>query len=135
MTETTTLIRPDTETTVVVRGEDTTVVIPGQDTTTVVATAATGPRGPQGDPGTPGADGADGTDGAPGPPGPTGGTYTHEQGVPLVMWTVIHNLGFHPNVTAFTSAGDEIEGVIEQIDANSLYIHFSAATGGIAHLS
>jgi hypothetical protein len=84
---------------------------------------------------------------APGPQGPGGKdgvqpedlialvSYRHTQNTPLTIWTVVHNLGFYPNVTVFNSAGDQVEGSATHNDTNSLTITFSTALSGKAHLS
>lgn len=75
--------------------------------------------------------------GAPGPPGPagaSGGSYVHSQGSAATVWTINHNLGYHPNVTAFAGA-TEIEGDIDHINANTLTITYSYAISGVAYLS
>jgi hypothetical protein len=84
---------------------------------------------------------------APGPQGPGGAdgvqpeeiaalvSYRHTQNTPLTTWTVVHNLGFYPNVTVFNSASDQVEGSVIHNDSNSLTITFSTALSGKAHLS
>lgn len=84
---------------------------------------------------------------APGPQGPGGidgvqaedvvalVSYRHTQNAPLTTWTVVHNLGFYPNVTVFNSAGSQVEGNVVHNDSNSLTITFSSTVSGKAHLS
>lgn len=84
---------------------------------------------------------------APGPQGPGGidgvqaedvialVSYRHIQNASLASWTVVHNLGFYPNVTVFNSAGDQVEGNVVHNDNNSLTISFSTTMSGKAHLS
>src|SRR5699024_1068413 len=82
-------------------------------------------RGPQGPPGPPGRDGRDGT----------GGDlhYRHPQDTPLAVWFVAHNLGKRPAVTVVNSAGEVILSDVEDIDDNSLRIHFAAPFSGTAY--
>lgn len=51
-----------------------------------------------------------------------GSSYRHVQSTPAATWTVTHNLGYFPNVTAFSSAGDELHGRIVHVDGNHLTI-------------
>lgn len=80
-----------------------------------------------------------GQQGIPGPQGVpgTGGdlTYVHTQGVASTTWTVNHNLGKYPTVTIMDSAGDEVEGDISYVSANTLTLTFHAAMGGVAYLN
>jgi hypothetical protein len=109
--------------------EDTVVVVPDQ---IVVEIAEVGLQGP------PGADGADGADGAQGPPGTPGSApqaYVHDQVTPTSLWTIVHSLGYYPNVTAVDSAGDEVQGLVTYADINTVTIEFTQAFGGKAYLS
>jgi hypothetical protein len=92
-----------------------------------------GPAGPAGAPGPPGP--AGGPQGEPGPPGPVGGNYIHTQALPSATWTIVHGMSFRPNVTVIDSAGDEVEGDISYVDANTLVLHFSGGFSGVAYLS
>ncbi len=83
-----------------------------------------GPRGPQGIPG------------IQGPPGAgTGGYATFAQGVPDILWTVVHSLGFYPNVTVVDTDTSELEGDLQYIDLNTITIEFAVPVAGIAYLS
>lgn len=62
-------------------------------------------------------------------------SYTHTQAIPAVQWTVVHNLGFKPNVTVFNSAGDIVEGSVVHNSTNQLTLQFSATMSGTAQLS
>ena len=64
-----------------------------------------------------------------------GGQFTHDQMTPSAVWTITHNLGFFPNVTAFDSAGTEIIGQIDHVSQNSMTITFSSSNAGKAYLS
>lgn len=83
-------------------------------------TGATGPEGPQGDPGTPGS--------AP-------QSYVHTQAVPSATWTVVHNLGFPPNVTVIDSSNRVVVGEVEYPDINTVVLTFSGGFAGKAYLS
>jgi hypothetical protein len=114
--------------------EDITIVVGGdQPTSTVVVEQGgppgpSGPAGPRGEPGTIGVDGEPGTVGPMGPPGPSGGTYRHVQGVSSAVWTITHNLGFHPGgVAVRDSGGDLHEGQIEYLDTNTIRVSFFVA--------
>src|SRR5213075_3591459 len=39
-------------------------------------------------------------------------SYRHIQTVPAAMWTIVHNLGFYPNVSVVDSSGREVVGEI-----------------------
>jgi hypothetical protein len=109
--------------------EDTILTIPEE---IVIQIAEVGIQGP------PGADGADGADGAQGPPGTPGSApqaYTHDQASPSATWTIVHSLGYYPNVAVVDSAGDDVEGLVTYADVNTVTIAFSAAFGGKAYLS
>lgn len=62
-------------------------------------------------------------------------SYTHNQSSASNQWTVVHNLGFKPNVTVFNSAGDIVEGSITHNSVNQLTLQFSATMSGVAQLS
>jgi hypothetical protein len=82
--------------------------------------ALVGPPGPQGPPGAPG----------------TGvGGSSHVQGTPAALWTINHALDFQPNVVVVDSAGNQVEGDVRYLDADTLTIAFSAAFSGTAYLS
>lgn len=61
--------------------------------------------------------------------------YRHSQGVADNIWTINHNLKFHPNATVVDSAGTIVEGDIEYLDINTIRITFTAAFSGYAYLS
>lgn len=67
--------------------------------------------------------------------GPTGTDYVHVQATPNSVWTINHNLGFWPNVTVVSSAGDQIEGDVEFTTINQIVITFSGAFTGRAFVS
>src|SRR5262245_52472938 len=87
----------------------------------VVIDVEGGVPGPQGPPGPTGPIGPAGPMGPPGPPGTDiGGVFMHSQGTPSTVWTVVHNLGFHPNVTVQDSSSSTIEGEIQYDSVNQL---------------
>jgi hypothetical protein len=66
---------------------------------------------------------------------PVGGSYIHTQNSPATTWTVVHNLGFFPNVTVSDSAGTILEGQVEYPNVTTIVLTFSAAFSGKAYLS
>lgn len=86
-----------------------------------------------------------GPTGATGPTGPTGpagsgggatGTLTWSQATAATVWTIPHNLGYYPNVTAVDSSGTEIfPGTVKYLSGTTVELDFSAAVGGFAYLS
>jgi hypothetical protein len=86
----------------------------GPRSTTVVVTGAVGP---------------------PGPPGPGGASYRHIQNTPAAVWTIVHGLGFWPNVTTVDTAHTVVEGSTAYSDVNTVVITFSAPVAGEAYLS
>lgn len=61
--------------------------------------------------------------------------YTQDCNNPQAVWTIIHNLGFVPNVFIEDCTGCDIEGVVTVIDNNSLVITFTQPVAGKAYLS
>lgn len=84
---------------------------------------------------------------APGPQGPAGlsgvqndevvglVSYRHQQGAVSNLWSINHNLNFHPNVTIYDSGGSMVEGTVNHINAVSLTVSFSDPISGVAYLS
>lgn len=113
-----------------------------EDVITVAGVTEAGPRGPAGADGVPGADGlsayevavANGFVGTEAEwllslQGESGGdpgelAYRHIQSVAASVWTVEHNLGFYPNVTPFSSTGDELTGRLDHLDSTTLTLSF-----------
>lgn len=62
-------------------------------------------------------------------------TYTQNCGAPATVWTIVHNLGYVPNVWVEDCEGCNADGIINVIDNNTISITFSEPIGGIAHLS
>jgi len=87
----------------------------------------------------PGVPGQRGPVGPQGPPGVDGETqtiaYTHIQNEVSSTWSIIHNLGFYPNVSTTDVTGFGIEGTVNYVDTNSLIVTFGIATTGNAYLS
>lgn len=94
-----------------------------------------GPQGVKGDKGDDGDDGLDGNDGDDGAPGINGGNYTHTQGVASAIWTVIHNLGYYPNITVVDSTDREVIGNVDYININTIQLTFSGSLSGKAYAS
>jgi hypothetical protein len=100
------------------------------------ATGATGPTGPQGPVGSQGSTGPAGAEGPQGEPGETQlVNYTHVQNEVSYVWSIIHNLGYHPNITTTDASGFSIEGSVQYTGLNSANIIFSFPTTGFAYIS
>lgn len=82
-----------------------------------------------------GATGPPGPSGPTGPPGPIAATYTHVQTTPATVWTIIHNLGYFPNVTVVDTQGEQVEGEVDFTSGSTVIVTFSAAFAGKAFLS
>lgn len=61
--------------------------------------------------------------------------YTHIQGAPASVWTIVHNLGKRPSVTIVDSSGKEWITEIEHTSDNSCVARFAAAFSGVAYLN
>lgn len=61
--------------------------------------------------------------------------YHHTQGTSLATWTIVHNLGWYPNVTVQDSGGSIVEGEISYTSTMSLTVTFTGAFSGNAYLS
>ena len=81
------------------------------------------------------APGPQGPIGPQGPPGIDTGYYAYTQVAPATTWSITHNLGINPNVTAVDSAGNVIEGTLLYLSTNTLEITFGIATSGHAYMS
>lgn len=74
--------------------------------------------------------------GEPGSPGSSPQAYVHDQGPASALWTVVHNLGYNPNVTIIDSGGTEVRARVLYVDLNTLQIDFNGvAIGGKAYCS
>jgi hypothetical protein len=84
---------------------------------------------------------------SPGPQGPAGlsgvqesdvvelVSFRHIQSAVSNVWSINHNLNFHPNVTIYDSAGSMVEGTVDHINTLALTISFSDPISGKAYLS
>jgi hypothetical protein len=76
-------------------------------------------------------------------PGPSGNNplinvntgYNHDQSTISGVWTIVHNLGFKPNVQAFTVGGVKVNGYIVHLSLNIVEIRLSPPIAGYARLS
>jgi hypothetical protein len=57
--------------------------------------------------------------------------YLHMQSSPALIWTVIHNLGKFPSITAMVG-GRNISARVDHLDTNSAEIRWGAPTAGSA---
>ncbi len=71
----------------------------------------------------------------PGPAGPMGTTYPFAQSMPASVWTIVHGLDRYPSVTVIDSAGEEIDGDVRYVDANTITVTFAAPFSGDAYLN
>jgi len=61
--------------------------------------------------------------------------FKFEQGLPSMIWEIIHNLEKYPSVTVIDSANTIVEGEVTYIDLNTLNVNFSAGFSGTAYLN
>lgn len=61
--------------------------------------------------------------------------YTHTQIAAISTWTIVHNMGYMPNITVIDSGGNDVEGSIVYNSTDTLTISFSAEMSGVAYLS
>lgn len=95
-----------------------------------------GPQGIQGDVGEAGEDGTDGEDGEQGPAG-TGGAASTAYGIltPSNTWTVVHNLGYRPQLHVEDSSGRVVHGQVEHVSNTTVVIYFSDPFAGTAYIT
>jgi hypothetical protein len=62
-------------------------------------------------------------------------SYRHIQTTPAATWTVVHNLGYYPNITVVDSTGRAVVGEVTYTSVNVVTLTFSAAFGGEAYAS
>lgn len=55
--------------------------------------------------------------------------------LPQSTWTLVHNLGFNPSVTTTDNDGQEILGIVNYVDSNTVTITFSEPVIGWAYIS
>jgi hypothetical protein len=94
-----------------------------EDVISVVSVGTLGPPGPRG------------ADGPPGAAGSAPQAYVHDQAVPASSWTVLHSLGYYPNVTVVDTLGRVVVGDVSYPDIGNVVLTFSAAFSGRAFLS
>lgn len=61
-------------------------------------------------------------------------SYTHVQTIPNTTWTIIHNLGFKPNVSVVVG-GEEVLTDVEWPDLNTVIVGLDIPRMGSAYLS
>ena len=75
----------------------------------------------------------DGGGGGGGDPGAV--SYVHNQGIVASVWSIVHDLGWFPNVTVIDSSGRTVEGDLQHLSSVALRLTFSGAFTGVAYLS
>jgi hypothetical protein len=73
-----------------------------------------------------------------GPAGPSGsaaGSYVHTQSTAAATWTINHNLGFNPQVAAFSTGGVEMRVEVLHPTTNQTLLLFINSTAGTARLN
>lgn len=61
--------------------------------------------------------------------------YTHTQGSASATWTITHNLGKNPSISAVDSAGTEVIGEVYYVSLNQLIVYFTEPFSGKAYLN
>jgi len=64
-----------------------------------------------------------------------GGTYVHTQDVASNTWVINHNLDYYPNIEIVDSAGNDVVGNYQFVNANILVATFTDPFAGKAYLS
>lgn len=64
-----------------------------------------------------------------------GAAFTHTQTFAATVWTIVHNLGYVPNVWTADSNNNNISGVTNVVNLNTITITFNTAVAGKAYLS
>lgn len=113
--------------------EDNVVEVIKQDNRVVIA--GNGAQGVQGPNGPTGPIGPQGPQGPQGRDGQGQVSFQFTQNSPATTWTIVHNLGYNPNVAVVDSSGSEVEGDIKYLDDATVQVTFQAAFGGEAYLS
>lgn len=67
-----------------------------------------------------------------GPAGVGGGSYQHTQSIASAEWIVAHNLGFRPNVQAYSVGGMQMLAEVIHIDLNQARVYFDSPVAGYA---
>lgn len=78
--------------------------------------------------GVPGIPGARGRDGL------AGDTFEYRQINASTLWTIPHNIGKRPSVTAISVGGRVMVGQVDHLSVNTLTITFTTPVAGLAHL-
>lgn len=111
--------------------QSTSVVVQPEVTTRIVE----GIQGPPGPIGPAGGVGPIGPRGEQGPPGEGYSSYLHNQIAASDVWDITHGLDRYPNVVIMDSAGNEVYGDVQHVNATRVVLMFSAPFSGTAHLS
>lgn len=61
--------------------------------------------------------------------------YIYSQGVPSAVWTITHNLGWHPQVAVVDSMGNLVNGDVVYTSENELRVTFYSPFSGKAYLT
>lgn len=61
--------------------------------------------------------------------------YVHDQGVPMDVWVINHNLNKKPSLTVIDSAGSSVEGSVDYLNDNALIVRFNGKFSGKATLN
>lgn len=64
-----------------------------------------------------------------------GGTYVHTQDTASDTWVINHNLDYYPNIEIVDSAGNDVVGNYQFVNANTLIATFTDPFAGKAYLS
>lgn len=69
-------------------------------------------------------------------PSSTSSSYKHTQSNSILVWNVIHNLGYLPSLPLITDlTGKNIDAIVYNIDTNNTTITFSQPQSGYAYFS
>jgi len=61
--------------------------------------------------------------------------YTYDQTTPALTWTIVHNLGYNPQVSVYDEDGNSLYPLVTNPDLNTTVLGFLAAVEGVAYLS
>lgn len=67
-----------------------------------------------------------------GPQGPASAFHEHVQSAASAAWTINHNLGFRPTVSAIDEGSQQIEGSVIHTSVNQLVLSFATPIAGRA---
>jgi hypothetical protein len=78
-----------------------------------------------------------------GPPGPAGsggggggGGFAYSHPVASTVWTINHNLGYHPALIELSTLGYlQIEGQVQHVSVNQTVVTFNSSIAGYARLA